>query len=292
MSLPGSPRRPGHWLGILILAGMGAGCGLLSLAATASHVHSTQTASPSVPAPSSTLGTGSPSSLTSSTTVTVPIITSSSSALPTTRAPIPSPTVAPGLVSLLPEAGPPGTVVTFVGVGFGTNPGRVVFLAAYASQGGTDLAIRAWTPTRIEATVPMTLAAGNYTPELWTAAGTPVGPTSDAAWPIFTVTGPVPKVTGLSPASAPAGSLITITGDNFGSTPGRVTLCQFCGTLSAIDGTATIVSWTPTEVLARVPGMQNGVAEVHLTTAAGQVVLAGSIATGGAPSSTGGGASG
>ena len=217
---------------------------------------------------------------------------STGSAAPAPGRSTPSPTGAAGLVSMRPGAGPPGTVVTFTGVGLGTSPGRVAFVATTATGEGTDLAIRAWTPTRIEAVVPGTLAAGNYTPQLWTAAGTRVGPTGEAAWPIFTVTGPKPVVTGLSPANAPAGSLLTITGEYFGSAPGRVTLCQFCGTPSQIVGTATIVSWTPTQVQARVPGMQNGGAEVHLTTAAGQVVLAGHISTGQPYSPPGGQASG
>ncbi|MCY0897338.1 MAG: hypothetical protein OWU33_00145 [Firmicutes bacterium] len=56
------------------------------------------------------------------------------------------------------------------------------------SLGQVNVAIRVWTPTRIEAFVPKTVARGLYTPELWTATGTPVGPGSDAAWPIFRVT--------------------------------------------------------------------------------------------------------
>ncbi len=294
MFAKGPPRRPGQWLWVLVLPEMIVGCGLFSRVAKTPLAHTVpivmSSTTPSA-TPSNTKSSSPFSPTPSSVPSESPLSSSPVSSFPTTSIPVPSATH-PGLVSMFPMSGPHGTVVTFVGVGLGTSPGRVVFLSSLQTQGGTALAIRGWTETRIQAIVPYPLATGVYTPELWTAAGIPVGPTSDVAWPLFTVSGPAPSVTGLSPAMAMAGSLITITGDNFGSKSGRVSLCQFCGTASQIDGTATIVVWTPTEIQARVPGMQNGVAEIHLTTAAGQVVLAGTIETGGASSSPGGAASG
>lgn len=191
----------------------------------------------------------------------------------------------PVLLSMRPTSGPPGTVVTFMGSNFGTVPGRVTFTP---TSGSTDWVaiIRSWTPTVIQCAIPEGLPTGNAYPSLWTARGTPVGPGSDAAWPLFTVGAAAPVVTGLSPIQAPAGTLLTITGQGFGSTPGQVTVCQFCGANAQISAIAPIVSWQSTRVQVKVPGLQNGGAEVYLVTASKQGVRAGTIFTGGEPSSS------
>jgi hypothetical protein len=72
----------------------------------------------------------------------------------------PGPVAAPMLLSIMPISGPPGTLVTFRGVGFGTKPGRTAFLSNVTSPGPVNVAIRVWPPTRIEAVVPKTIARG------------------------------------------------------------------------------------------------------------------------------------
>ena len=191
----------------------------------------------------------------------------------------------PVLLSMRPTSGPPGTVVTFMGSNFGTVPGRVTFTPTSGRSDWVAI-IRSWTPTVIQCAIPEGLPTGNAYPSLWTARGTPVGPGSDAAWPLFTVGAAAPVVTGLSPIQAPAGTLLTITGQGFGSTPGQVTVCQFCGTNAQISAIAPIVSWQSTRVQVKVPGLQNGGAEVYLVTASKQGVRAGTIFTGGEPSSS------
>jgi len=62
----------------------------------------------------------------------------------------------------------------------------------------------------------------------------------------MTVLGP-PSITSLSPSSGAVGTLVTITGTNFGSTEGSSTL-TFNGTVAT-----TILSWSPTSIVAIVP---------------------------------------
>ena len=192
---------------------------------------------------------------------------------------------APELSSLSPTQGPAGTVVTLSGSDFGLSPGRVTFTANSGHAGAPALAaaIRRWAPDAIEVVVPADLPPGPASPSIWTAAGLEAGPASNAAWPQFFVTAPAPVVTGFSPSFVSAGATLTITGRNFGATPGHVTFCQFCGTKAEIDATGTIASWSATQVEVEMPGMQNGGAEVHLITASRGTVLVGTVFTGGSP---------
>ena len=65
-----------------------------------------------------------------------------------------------------------------------------------------------------------------------------------------------PSITGLSPSSGPAGTLVIIAGSNFGATQGNSTI--------ALNGTtATVVSWASTSIAAIVPsGASSGVFSV------------------------------
>ena len=173
----------------------------------------------------------------------------------------------PGLASLAPASGPPGTTVTLKGSGFGTSPGRVTFTP---QSGGRGLAttILHWSGTTIVCTVPSGLPAGPARPDVWTAAGLRAGPASVAAWPEFDVTSPpgqTPTISGLSPASAHTGAQFTITGRDLGSAAGgTVRFCDFCNATPGSD--ARVTSWTPTAIVGIVPGgLQCGGATVWVT---------------------------
>jgi hypothetical protein len=98
------------------------------------------------------------------------------------------------------------------------------------------------------------------------------------AWPQFFVSAPLPQVSGFSPSAGPAGTLLTIRGRGFGSTPGLVTLCQFCGTGAQLSARARIVSWAAAQVQARIPAaFGSGGVAVHLVTAGGVVVTVGTF---------------
>ncbi len=103
------------------------------------------------------------------------------------------------------------------------------------------------------------------------------------------VVGPAPAVTGFAPRAGPPGTVLTIRGRGFGTTPGLVTLCQFCGTGAQISARAHILSWEDDQVQAEIPAaFQSGGATVHLATAADQVVTVGvfDVAAGPAPGTT------
>jgi hypothetical protein len=104
-------------------------------------------------------------------------------------------------VRMDPLKGPVGTKVVLFGKGFGTAKApddSVLF-------NGHPATVAKWTDEHIVVHVPLNAESG---PLVLRRAGKerPVG--------VFTVL--VPKVTGLSPASAPIGSLLRITGENFG----------------------------------------------------------------------------
>lgn len=223
---------------------------------------------------------GTASATGASTAATTPAPTTASAPVATPRrtpSSSPQPAAGPVLFSMRPVSGPPGTLVTFLGAGLGSAPGRIRFTPV--AGGPARLApIRAWSATRVVCLLPAGLPAGDASPALWTAAGTPVGPGGNGAWPLFDVAGPSPVVSGFSPSGGPAGTLLIIRGQDFGSTPGLVTLCQFCGTGAQLSAHASLVAWSNTEVEARIPAaFQSGGAQVHLVTAGGAVVTVGTF---------------
>jgi hypothetical protein len=159
--------------------------------------------------------------------------------------------VPPTVSSLSPASGTTagGEQVTITGTGFGTTAGIVTI-------GGNLATVDSWSDTSIVVTTP----PGTAGPATVTVTADGV----TASGPSFTYEAPVviPIVTGFSPASGSTagGEQETITGTNFGATPGTVT---FGG------NTATIVSWTDTSVVVTVPAGAPGNVEIVLTTAAG-----------------------
>jgi len=109
-------------------------------------------------------------------------------------------TVTPRIVSI-PAAGLPGAAVTIMGTSLGNT--SVVRFGGMAAAGFTIDG-----PTQITATVPATALSGKIT--LTTPAGTATSPTD------FTVIRP-PVLSSFTPASAPVGALVTLTGPNLGT---------------------------------------------------------------------------
>jgi hypothetical protein len=72
-----------------------------------------------------------------------------------------------------------------------------------------------------------------------------------------------PHITTIDPTSGPVGTLVTITGSNFGITQGSSTV-SFGGTA------ATVSSWSDTQIKATVPSLQVGIYSVSVITNAGQ----------------------
>jgi len=139
---------------------------------------------------------------------------------------------APSIASLSPTSGAVGTSVVIAGANFGTTQG-----ASTVKFNGTTATPTSWTSTSITAPVPSGATSGNVVVTVGGQASNGVS---------FTVTVPAPSIASLSPTSGQVGTVVTITGSNFGTTQGASTV-KFNGTA------ATPSNWTNTSITAPVP---------------------------------------
>jgi len=135
------------------------------------------------------------------------------------------------MMSLSPTSGTLGTPVTITGVNFGSTQG-----SSTVTFNGTPGISTNWSATSIVVPVPSGAMTGNV-------VVTVNGQVSNAA--SFTVL-QTPGITSLSTTSATIGSLVTITGTNFGSTQSASTV-----TFNGTGGTP--VSWSATSIVVPVP---------------------------------------
>ena len=140
-------------------------------------------------------------------------------------------TAAPSITNLSTTSGSVGTAVTITGTNFGaTQSGSTVtFNGVPATPSG-------WGPTSISTTVPNGATTGNVVVTVLGLASNGVAFTVAAA----------PSISSLSPTSGLAGTPVTITGANFGSTQGTSTV-KFNAT------TATPTTWNATTIVVPVP---------------------------------------
>jgi hypothetical protein len=181
-----------------------------------------------------------------SITGTIPIGATSGNVI-VTVAGVPSNPVAftvpnvPAIFSLSPPLGPAGTVVTIAGADFGPAQGT-----STVSFNGVVASVTSWSSTSVTAIVPTGATTG---PVVINTAGT----LSNGV--VFFTPG-LPNVLSLSPATAPIGWPVTITGTNFGASQGSSTV-SFNGAL------ATATSWSPTQIVTTVPsGATSGIVTV------------------------------
>ncbi|MES2934420.1 MAG: IPT/TIG domain-containing protein [Pseudomonadota bacterium] len=154
---------------------------------------------------------------------------------------------APSISSLSPVSGMASSSVTLSGANFGATQGT-----GSVKFGTTTATITSWSATAITATVPA-LAAGASNVTVTTSAGT-----SNAA--VFTVTSPVlPSITSLNPTSGLAGSSVTISGANLGST----------GTVKFGTTNATWSVWSANSITVTVPALAAGASNVTVTNTVG-----------------------
>jgi len=145
---------------------------------------------------------------------------------------------APNIISLSPTSGPVGTPVTITGTNFGFSQGS----SAVAFAGVPAPTVTSWSQTSIVVNVPYGAVTGGV---VVTVAGVPGNVAS------FTVTSTSPTIAGLSPASGPAGTSVTINGTNFGTSTGTVTFA--CGGFRCRRASAAVATWTPTSIVVTVP---------------------------------------
>lgn len=137
----------------------------------------------------------------------------------------------PHVGSLSPTSGVVGTQVTVAGSGFQATKG-----SSYLTFNGYSASVVSWSDTQIVATVPSSATTG---PVQVYVNG--VVSNQDA---IFAM--PNPTVTTLSPSSGVVGTQVQINGRQFGATQGSSTI-----TFNYV--TATVVSWSDTQIVATVP---------------------------------------
>jgi len=179
-------------------------------------------------------------------------------------------TVSGSVSSVTPSQGAVGDSITVSGAGFGTQAGSV-------SIGGTAATVSSWSPSSIAFTVPDGVTAGGTTISITTNG------TAAPSAPAFTV---LAKVTGMTPAHAPAGSVVEIDGTTFGTQQGMVQV-------GGQDATVTV--WGDKSVVVQLPsGLAAGPTTVSLTPVGSSAAASYpySIDAPPPPSSTGGGGSG
>jgi len=121
------------------------------------------------------------------------------------------------------------------GSGFGSSQGSSTF-----SVNGIALTTDYWGNTLVCATIP-----ANFVPGAASVQVTTNGGSSNAV--SFTITGQ-PTITSISPASGPAGTQVTITGTNFGSTQLSNSYVLFNDTFPYLS----VVSWSNTQIVATI----------------------------------------
>ena len=138
----------------------------------------------------------------------------------------------PFISSLSPSSGAVSTSVTITGTNFGSTQANstVIF-------NGTTASPTSWSATMIGVSVPAGATTGGV-------IVTVAGETSNAVG--FTVTTLSPNITSINPSAGPVGTLVTVTGTNFGTSQGASTI-TFNGTV------ATPTSWSPTAIVVSVP---------------------------------------
>jgi len=152
--------------------------------------------------------------------------------------------VTPSISSLNPTSGPGNISVTISGNGFGATQG-----GSTVTFGGIAALAISWSASSINFTVPNNGTAG-IVPVLVTVGGVASNSMN------FTLT---PTIQGLTPASAPVGTAVTISGTDFGATQNSSTV-TFGGVL------ATPTSWSATSVVVPVPtGAATGTGNVVVT---------------------------
>ncbi len=137
----------------------------------------------------------------------------------------------PAISGLSPTAGPVGTSVTISGTKFGATQG-----SSTVTFNGTAATASSWSDTSIVAAAPAGATSGNV---VVTAGG-------QASNGVRFIVGTPPAISTVQPAWGPVGTVVTISGTNFGASQGSNTV-TFNGTA------ATPTSWSATSIVAPAP---------------------------------------
>jgi YVTN family beta-propeller protein len=161
----------------------------------------------------------------------------------------------PRLTSLNRSSGVPGGVVALVGADFGLTAGTVTFTGAAGPVAASLAPGAIWGNTGVKVTVPDGAVSG---PVTLTRAD---GLTSSSAFTVL-----APTITRVTPIDVVSGSVVTISGANFGVTPGTVSFPGLTTPVPVILAPGT--TWGNTRISLTVPpGAVAGT--ITLTTAGG-----------------------
>jgi RHS repeat-associated protein len=145
----------------------------------------------------------------------------------------------PQITSISPSSGVAGTIVTFNGTGFQAARGNGAVYLNGNPIASPNVFI-SWSDTQIVFAVPSGATSGAV--KVLTNNG-------DLSNQDLVLTMPNPIITGLVPASGPAGTQVQVNGTGFGATQGSSTV-RFS---TIFDVVASIVSWSDTQILAVAP---------------------------------------
>ena len=139
----------------------------------------------------------------------------------------------PIVSGLVPSSGPGGTQVQVNGTGFGATQGSSTIMF-----NGVTTTVVSWSDTQVVAIAPLRGISG--------AVRVTEGGVGSNASVLFNV--PAPTLATISPNIGGAGNTVTLTGTGFQTTQGPGSYVGFSG------GSATIKSWSDTQIVAVVPG--------------------------------------
>src|SRR5262249_39536464 len=130
-----------------------------------------------------------------------------------------------------PSAGMQGAQAQINGGGFGATQGTSTI-----AFNGTNATVASWSDTQITVTVPANATSGPVRATVGGGAGN-----NNVH---FTIA--VPQVNSVSPTSGVVGTQVTVNGSGFGASQGT-------STISFNGSTATVNSWSATQIVATVP---------------------------------------
>jgi hypothetical protein len=159
-------------------------------------------------------------------------------------------TVFPTVTSVAPTAGPAGTKVTITGTGFSVTASATTI--AFGNQPATGVSCSS--STQCTASAP----SGTGTIDITATVAGQISPPAPGDQYTYTTVGR-PTVTGVAPASGPAGTKVTITGTGFATATGQ-TIVKFGSTASA-----SVACATATKCTATAPRGPSGVVDITVT---------------------------
>lgn len=165
----------------------------------------------------------------------------------------------PNITSISPTSGPVNTLVTISGSGFGSPKGT----STVTFNNGITGSPTSWGDSQIQVPVPVGATSGYIV--ISAGSETSTNNSND----LFTVTGaPTINSNGVNPVSGPTGTVVTITGSNFGATQGT-SIVEFGG----VSSTST-TSWATGTIKVAVPSNAPVAADSVTVTVSGQTVTA------------------